>query len=161
MRALESDKGSIKAIIMLNPAPFEFHAWKNALKSIVKNVSKSTLKEWEALSEHSDRGAELFRMIYPYYTGKKNADLPIEVPLDIKACNTISAAVTDYDDRSLIQTTMIPLERIVGEKDPFFDDKEILLGQTIVIPSVGHYPFFEDPKCFSEAIRKTEKLLCQ
>jgi len=159
MKAL--DNSNIKAIIMLNPAPFEFHAWKSALNNIVQSVSEPILKEIAALSKKTESGIELFRMLFPYYIGRKNTVLPIDVLFDVKACNSISEKVTEYDDRAIVGLISIPLVRIVGEKDPFFSEQEILQNQTIVMSNVGHYPFFEDLDSFCKAIKKAEELLCQ
>lgn len=160
MRALEKDQTPIQAVLMLNPIPFEFQAWQSALAELVRKVPEHVLDKIAALSLHPDQGAELFRIIYPYYIGMENDALPIEVPFDTNACNNISAKVKEYDDRNLITTTSIPLVRIMGDHDPFFYDHQILENRTIIMPKIGHYPFFENYERFFQAMQKAGELLC-
>lgn len=162
IRAQQKDK-NIKAIIMLNPIPFNYQAWKSALTRIVEKVPESALKVIISLSESNDShaGAQLFRLIFPYYIGVKNIDLPIDVPFDIKACNFIADKVSEYNDEGIISSSEVPMVRIVGELDSFFNDKEFIPDQLIIIPGVGHYPFFEDPENFNNAMKHAGELLCQ
>lgn len=148
LRALEKKDNNIRAVIMLNPIPFTFKGWKNALANIINKVPEAILKKIECLAINPEHGGELFRMIYPYYTSDANAQLPMDISFDSQACNTISAKITDYDDRNLVNSITVPLIRISGDKDPFLDDKEILSDKTIILPNAGHYPFFETPVNF-------------
>jgi len=160
LRALEKNK-KIKALIMLNPIPFKFSEWKNALSNIVKNIPKDVLEKINELADKPESGAEIFKIIYPYYiANKKNGALPVEVPFDANACNRILAKLKNYNDIDYVNNLNIPTIRIVGEKDAFYSDKDILNEKTIVIPNTGHYPFFENPRTFVDAIEKGEKIIC-
>ncbi len=163
MRAFQKSKGSIKAIIMLNPIPYEFHAWKEALSGIIKRVPETIFKEMISLSssDKPDAGVKLFRLIFRYYVANRDSDLPVEVPFDSNVCNTIAGKVPKYNDKELVSSASIPIVRIVGGSDLFFDDHKILLERTIILPKVGHYPFFGDPDSFYKAIRNAGELLCQ
>lgn len=161
LRALEKNNDSIKALIMLNPMPFTFTGWKNALTTIVNKVPANILNQIDHLANKKDQGMELFRTIYPYYTGSENSELPINVTFDMKVCNSISAKIADFDDKNFVQSLTIPLARIVGEKDPFLDNKDILANQTIIISKAGHYPFFEATDEFAMAINKIGEILCR
>lgn len=159
MRALmaEAAQESVKAVIMLNPAPFQSTRWRNVLEGISQKIPKPVLEKINGLS--ADEGDILFRLIYPYYIGCKNNTLPIDVRFDMKACEELENKMPAYDDRTLVETTKVPLVRVVGECDPFFDDASIMPDKTVVIPDVGHYPFFEDAENFTKAIVKANRLL--
>jgi pimeloyl-ACP methyl ester carboxylesterase len=113
------------------------------------------------LSDSSNLGTELFRLIYPYYVGNKSAILPIDVPFNTAACNSIAAQVNEFDDLKLIENTGIPMVRIVGCIDPFYTDPDAMKERTIVLKEVGHYPFFEDPSQFNTAVLELEEIVCQ
>ena len=51
--------------------------------------------------------------------------------------------------------------RIVGACDPFYRETNILVEDTIVIPEVGHYPFFEDAHSFAQVFTAAIKLIQQ
>lgn len=146
---------------MLNPIPFTYNGWKKALASIVHKVPESLLKKIDFLATQPDCGVELFQTIYPYYTGNENIVLPREVSFDIHACNAISEKISNFDHRGLVNSILIPLIRISGGQDPFLDDQETLSDHTIIIPNAGHYPFFETPVKFSEAVKKAGEFLCR
>jgi pimeloyl-ACP methyl ester carboxylesterase len=159
LRSLERNNRSIKVIIMINPMPFEFQMWKNALTEIGNKVPEDVLKKITELSQSPNQGAELFRMIYPYYIGVENSILPLDVPFDADACNRISAKIEKYDDRNLVKMASIPLIRIMGDKDPFFFDPFILEDSTLIMEKVGHYPFFENRAYFLQTMQKVGSLL--
>lgn len=161
LRALEENASNIQALIMLNPVPFEYSAWKASLSSIVEKVPQSILDQLDELSGNPDEGGRIFKLIYPYYIGHKASNLPVEVELDVGACNAISEKVSQYSDIDLVSSLTIPVVRIVGELDPFFSDNGVLPDTTIVISEVGHYPFFEATDIFNSVIKKTGELICQ
>jgi pimeloyl-ACP methyl ester carboxylesterase len=67
----------------------------------------------------------------------------------------ISAQVPEYNYNSLILSDRFPQWACIeGEQDPFFIEKNLLKSQTIIIPRVGHYPFFENPAEFSRTIKQ-------
>jgi len=163
LQALQLKRHCIEAIIMLNPMPFEFHAWKSALAYIEAKIPKTILNEVMSLSASNDLydGIKLFKLIFSYYTASRNTHLPIDVPFDASACNAIESKIPEYNDKIFITSTSIPIVQIVGEKDPFFNDYDIFAEKTIVLSNVGHYPFFEDPDNFCNAMKKAGKMLCQ
>jgi len=163
LRGLQKNNGSIRAIIMLNPMPFEFHAWKSVLTRIEEKIPKPVLEELTSLSTSDDlsTGMKLFRLLFPYYIDNKQANLPVDVPFDAVVCHAIENKIQEYDDRNLVASSAIPIVRIVGEKDLFFDDREILLKKTIILPNVGHYPFFEDQNNFYKAMKDAGEMLCR
>lgn len=161
MRLLEKRNSRLKVIIMLNQIPFKFDEWQESLNTIVKKVPQDILSKLRELSHLSDDGITAFRLKYPYYIGKKSPILPIDVPLNMAACHSIAAKVSDFNDHSLVTKANIPLFRIVGELDPFYRDKNTLERDTFVLKDVGHYPFFEDIEQFKAAILKIEEILCQ
>ncbi len=69
MRALMAARAQdrIKAVLMLNPAPFQSTRWKNVLDVISRKIPKPVLEKINSLS--ADEGDVLFRLIYPYYIG--------------------------------------------------------------------------------------------
>ncbi|MFN3235385.1 MAG: alpha/beta fold hydrolase [Gammaproteobacteria bacterium] len=159
MRALEKNGENIDAILMLSPMPFEFRAWKASQSMLAGKVPQTVLDKISKAAAKKTSNKELFRLIYPYYTGRNIDSLPVDVMIDINACNLISDKVIEYDDRELVKSTTTPLVRVVGDKDIFYGDHDLLQDKTIVIPEVGHFPFFENPEVFYQAVRKAEKLL--
>ncbi len=166
LKAVQQRNLNIKAIILLNPIPFELNKWKEALASISLKVPTQVINEIISLCKKKGEGADtvssaLFAKLFPYYIGKKSCSLPLEVDLDFKACNAIAQKVPDYDFKDFLASSKVPIVRIVGEYDPFFihGNDELMEDKTIIIPEVGHYPFFEDPQGFCNAIGKVQVII--
>lgn len=157
LRVLEKQNSPLKAIIMINPMPFNYHGWNKALENVVKKVPVQVLNKISNLSKQQNKGSEIFRLIYPYYVGNLAHVLPVDVPFDITACNKIASKVNDFNDINLVIKANLPIIRIVGKLDPFFIDKTILLEQTFILNKVGHYPFFEDYAQFANLVAKIQK----
>lgn len=160
LRLLEKNNPKIKAMIMLNPMPFIYEDWKISLANIIKKVPEKVLEEINKLSSLPEQGEIIFRLIYPFYTGKNPDYLSISIPFNIIACNSIAAEVSDYNDTALISEITIPIIRIVGEADPFYHNKDLINDKTIVLKNLGHYPFLENLSQFSDVIPQIEELLC-
>jgi len=87
--------------------------------------------------------------------------LPVDVPFDTAACNLIVSKVKEFNDLNLISNSDLPMIRVVGELDPFYIDKDIMMHNTLVIKGMVHYPFFEDSIQFTHAVAKIRESLCQ
>lgn len=161
LRALERNKCNFKAIIMLNPIPFTNEDWKMALARLISQVPQSVLKKINDLSHDLSDGAELFRLIYPFYVNSKKSLLPCDVPFSISSCNAISEQVEAFNDHLLVRNSNVPMVRIVGEQDVFYSDHEVMNDRTFVLESTGHYPFFEDVEQFLKIMPNIEEKLCQ
>lgn len=165
LRALERTGDDIDALIMLNPIPYQYHHWQQALINIQQRIPQSVADRIAKLSEHTSISSEFFKLILPYYTGIDNpTDLPSltelpEIPLDMQACERIASQVPNYDDKSILESINCPIAQIVGGKDPFFKDEHLLKDKTIVMPDLGHYPFLEDPNAFKQTFDKVEVML--
>ena len=155
MRALERAGNNISAIIMISPMPFVFSHWKNALLQIEKNIPEMVLKRIQMLACDQTKGIEVFELIFPYYTSRFIENVP-RIPFNLEVCDKISAKVDEYNDVAFLSSFNIPWVCIVGDKDPFFVERDLLADRTIIIPDVGHYPFFEDPIAFTKAISDIE-----
>lgn len=161
LRMLEKNNIQLKAIIMVNPMPFTYEGWKVALENIVQKIPSNVLEEVTNLAQQSNTGKEIFRLIYPYYVGNPAHSLPLDLPFNMEACNLIASKVHDFNEINLVSNSTIPIIRIVGELDSFYMDNGILEDSTLVLKSVGHYPFFEDSVQFINAVEEIEELLCQ
>lgn len=151
MRAIEQDY-PIKAIIMLNPIPFKYQLWKQAIQSIVNKIPVEHLTKIQELT-FQQQDSEVFKLIYPFYVGNQESSLNIEVAFNLSACNKISDQINNFDDTNLIRNSRIPFTRIVGELDPFYIEKDTLTEKTLVLPHLGHYPFIEDSNLFKNEIQ--------
>ncbi|MCC5792124.1 MAG: alpha/beta hydrolase [Legionellaceae bacterium] len=161
LRVLERNNNNLKAIIMLNPIPFTIDSWKMALAELISQLSEATLEKIIALSQDSSDGAELFRLIYPFYVNTKKNSLPFDVPFNISSCNAISEQVQSFDEYLLMNNSDVPMIRVVGEQDVFYCDHEVMKDRTYVLNDTGHYPFFEGVEQFLTKIPNIEKKLCQ
>ncbi|MGD9152203.1 MAG: alpha/beta hydrolase [Gammaproteobacteria bacterium] len=159
MRALQKKQNKISSIIMISPMPFVYSKWKNGLAQIAKSIPKNVLEKIQQLAKKQNNGAEIFKVFFPYYASK-TAALP-DIPFSLKTCDAISAQVDEYDDTELLKSCKLPWVCIIGDKDPLFVEKKLLQNDTIVVFGTGHYPFFEDPKKFNDAVKKVEEKLCQ
>ena len=161
MRLMAETHHPVEAIIMLNPMPFRKDLYQNGINHINSRISESDLNDIQALSQKLVDGSSLFRKLYPYYVGNKNAALSIEVPFNLTTCNDVLSQLPDYDDTACIDSCSIPLVQIAGECDPFFNERTILSKKTITIPGVGHFPFLEDPLKFSAAASTAIRMIYQ
>lgn len=158
MRALQVPNHNISSVIMISPMPFLFQHWQAALQKIVASVPADILEKIQELSKDKSNGSEIFKIIFPYYTGKHES-LALDIPFDIQMCNSIAAQVSDYDDRGWLSSCGIPLVCITGDLDPFYIEDS--LEDSVLLSGVGHYPFFESHLEFVDATNKAEKILCQ
>ncbi len=161
LRLLEKKDSRLKALVMLNPMPFTYKNWKTALENIIKKIPNHILTQVNDLSQQVNQGGAIFRLIYPYYIGNPAQVLPVDVPFDTAACNLIVSKVKEFNDLNLISNSDLPMIRVVGELDPFYIDKDIMMHNTLVIKGMGHYPFFEDSIQFTHAVAKIRESLCQ
>ena len=161
LRLLEKKDSQLKALIMLNPIPFTYKDWKAALENIIKKIPAHILNQINDLSQQLNQGKAIFRLIYPYYVGNPAQELPVDVPFDADACNLIVPKVEDFSDLNLVSNSDLPMVRIVGELDPFYMDKNMMMDKTLVLKKVGHYPFFKDSIQFTNTVAKIGELLCQ
>ena len=72
LRTLARVGDGIDALIMLNPIPYQYHHWQQALTNIQKRIPHSVLDRIAELSAHTTCSSEFFRLILPYYTGVDN-----------------------------------------------------------------------------------------
>jgi pimeloyl-ACP methyl ester carboxylesterase len=160
MRILEQIKHNVVALIMISSTPFVDIYWKMAFQKISANIPDHVLKKIQELAIDVNNGPEIFDLFFPYYAVKTVKTLP-RIPFDTQMCDQISKQVGDYDDTGLLSACNIPWACIMGEHDPFYFEKDLLLERTILIPGVGHYPFYEDPAAFTEATKNIENKLRQ
>lgn len=150
MRAIERNSKRISNVIMISPTPFTAKNWKLALQNIEAKIPGDILEKIKQLSSDRHNGSKIFELLFPYYSANPNANIP-HTPFDLEMCDQISAQVGEYDDTQLLLSCGIPWACIVGEQDPFYLEKDLLAEHAIVLPSVGHYPFFESQAEFAEA----------
>jgi pimeloyl-ACP methyl ester carboxylesterase len=158
MRALQKARQDVCGLIMISPMPFTSSNWRTSLQKIAEKIPASVFEKIQELSLVEDSGSEIFKLLFPYYAAQP-VELP-DIPFDSRMCDKISEQVGEYDDQQLIKSCGIPMACMVGEKDPFLLEKELLEGRIITVPSVGHYPFFEHPARFIKAISGVEDILC-
>lgn len=157
IQLLKKKHNNIQAIIMLNPGPFQKKLYQHAIEQLNSRVSEEDQQAIQALSQSLSNGPQLFKKLFPYYVNNKETVLPIEIPFDVAACYRILGKVSDYDDTHFITTSGTPMIRIVGDSDFFYNEPDILIDRTIVLPNIGHFPFFEDPALFSSSVREALK----
>lgn len=160
LRLLEKNHSRLKALIMINPIPFTYTGWQSALQSIIKTIPEEILIQVNSLALQPDQGTNIFRLIYPYYLGNIEHTLPMNIPFDMDTCNLITSKIRNFNDIHLISNPNQPIIRIVGAKDPFYVEKEIMVDNTLVLNSVGHYPFFEYYAQFINKTQQVKELLC-
>ena len=157
MQALTEKKASVSALLMISPMPFTSKNWHRAIKRLLEKIPKQILDKMEELAQKPGNDLEIFDLCLPYYMAA-----PIKIPqfpFDFKMCHSIASQVGEYDFTSLILSNRLPpWVCIMGEADPFFIEKELFTTNTIIIPNVGHYPFFENPEKFSRAIAQVRKI---
>ena len=157
LKALTEKKAPISALLMISPMPFTSKNWRLAIKHLLEKIPKTILDKMEELAQKPGNDLEIFELCLPYYMAK-----PIKVPqfpFDFKMCQCIAGQIGEYDFTSLILSNRLPpWVCIMGDTDPFFIEKELFTTNTIIIPNVGHYPFFESPAEFVRAIKRIRQI---
>lgn len=159
LKALTEKKTQISALLMISPMPFTSKNWHRAIKHLLEKIPKPILDKMEELAQQSGNDLEIFELCLPYYMAK-----PVKIPqfpFDFKVCNSIVGQVGEYDFTSLILSNRLPpWVCIMGEADPFFIERELFATNIIIIPNVGHYPFFENSEEFARAIGQIRTTKC-
>lgn len=157
LKALTEKKARIRALLMISPMPFTSKNWHRAIKHLLEKIPKPILDKMEILSQKPGNDLEIFELCLPYYMAK-----PVKIPqfpFDFKMCHSIAGQVGEYDYTSLILSNRLPpWVCIMGAADPFFIEKELFTTNTIIIPNVGHYPFFENPAEFAKVIERIRQM---
>ncbi|MBP9742849.1 MAG: hypothetical protein KBD37_05775 [Burkholderiales bacterium] len=153
IRAIENglDKNLV-AMIMLSPMPLEYSQWIESLKAIKSKIPTEKLLEIQSSEKAGMLDSEIFLLYYPYYTAHQTT-CPIKILFDSKMCNNISAQVKNFCDYQLLDSVNIPVIAIVGEDDEFYK-RSTFNFEKIVLPSVGHYPFFENKSLFKSIVQQ-------
>lgn len=151
LKTLTEKKAPIRALFMISPMPFTSKNWHRAIKHLLEKIPKPILDKMEELAKQPGTDAEIFDLCLPYYMAA-----PVKIPrfpFNFKMCHSIAGQIGEYDYSSLILSNRLPpWVCIMGDQDPFFIEKELFATNTIIIPNVGHYPFFENPEEFAKAI---------
>jgi pimeloyl-ACP methyl ester carboxylesterase len=145
---------NVKAIIMLNPAPFDDNTWRHHLQQLSAQIPEDTFKKMSELTASDDpqAGAIIFKLLYPFYTASKSSTMMDNIDFDINACNHITEQIREYNHQSFLKKTQIPHTIINGDKDPFYF--ETANKSSITLNNVGHYPFYEAPDLFKETMKQ-------
>ena len=143
-----------QAILMLSPMPLTFNAWFLALSALQNKMPDTAADEIQRLSQKPDQGVALFHYLLPFYTTKPTE--PPDIAFDLTTCQTLSAEVNHFDHRAVLKTLPCPWQSLLGTEDPFFNQlTDFPKSHQVLIPGVGHYPFFEDPIAFSNALTQS------
>lgn len=140
--------------LLVSPVAIDGAGYAAARAAIAERIPETALNRmWAMLSEGAS-GGEAFAVISPYYAASQEVILP---PFDVAApvFASVDASLGPFDFRPSAER-FGPLAIVRGAEDfvpsASLDALRQKAGHDLVLPDVGHFPFFEAPKAFSDAI---------
>ena len=144
---------NINSVIMIGPCPLLYQEWKDSLEQLFDSMPKKLIDDYVEMKKTTDDGADLFRLIYPYYTNGNNS-LDIDVKFNADLCDKISSTVMRFDHSEIMQSLTCPLFIIAGQYDLFIKSSSFQGCKVFNIPNTGHYPHLEDSENFKIVVRE-------
>ena len=140
--------------MLISPVAFDNVGYDDARAAAARRVPAEALERMWAMLSEGRTGTEAFAEISRYYAASPDATLP-PIPVAAPVFVSVDATLGTFDYWPAVER-MGQITVVRGANDyvatatirPLLDHA----ADDIVMPDVGHYPFFEDPPGFAAAI---------
>ncbi len=142
--------------ILINPTPINGRDYAEMRASLAARIPAEAQNEVQRLILAGAEGADAFALYAPYYVAGAGVVLP-RMSLAAMTYATVDASLGEFDFATAVPR-LGRIKLIRGEHD-YVESRWLgplleAAAEDIVIPGVGHYPFFEDRAAFDAALRR-------
>ncbi len=142
--------------MLINPVAVHSDGYAKARAASATLAPESAVQRMLDKLNAGAEGADAFAEIIPYYLASPKGPVP-RVPVSAQTYATVDASLEPFDYSGVVDR-FGPIALIRGDHD-FVDTSTIgsfleRAEHDIVLANAGHYPFFEVPTAFADAIER-------
>jgi len=143
--------------ILINPVPLEGAAYGAMRAALLERIPPRIMLEAQHRIMSGEDGADVYPLLAPYYVASPDTVLP-RMPMTAMTFVSVDATLDESADYRDAISRLGRLSIIRGAEDltrpALIESLLAAAADDIVLPGVGHYPFFEDRAAFDDALRR-------
>ena len=143
--------------LLINPVPVTRQEYDSCANNLLSRIPAETLERVAAMMASGIAGSRVMDALLPYYHSRK-IDLPdVSLPFRYDTYSTVNETLGDFDYSQQL-SSVENLELVRGADD--FTSAELISGLAKSVsdvhemPSVGHFPFYEEKNEFERTVRQ-------
>lgn len=143
--------------VLINPVAIHTEAYDDAYQRLLARLPSDVLQQVAQILTAGGDGAEAMRLLMPHYRSRDFAVPVEEFPLAAATYSVVVSQLGAFDYRAGL-ACCANLTMLVGADDftglDLLGDLQANCRETVVMPDIGHFPFFEDPASFRQIVER-------